>query len=215
MRVLWEVGDVARALGVSPSSVINYARQGLLRAVARTPRGLRLFRPQDAAALQASGRSRQEAQPSRALAKAPARFLESPKPRKGDIDVATVDLTDPWQVWVLVRGFGGIDFGQLRGEAQDVPARFLTRPQTRGRRPRPGIAIDELVDMISKAQHRNPKKVEATLLDTLARAPRRPKGPGAPEPEWVSSEWPAYEVPGEPAKDPADSLTAADSGVSA
>lgn len=45
VMLLYESADVARELGVVPSSVKNYAKAGLLRVAARTPRGTRLFRP--------------------------------------------------------------------------------------------------------------------------------------------------------------------------
>jgi DNA-binding transcriptional MerR regulator len=44
---LLEASDVARRLECSAASVRNYARAGLLVTAATTPRGGRLFRPED------------------------------------------------------------------------------------------------------------------------------------------------------------------------
>jgi hypothetical protein len=43
----WEASDVANALGVVPGTVRNYVLSGALRVAATTPRGVRLFRPED------------------------------------------------------------------------------------------------------------------------------------------------------------------------
>lgn len=45
MRILWESQDAARKLSLSADSVRALERTGQLPAVARTPRGLRLFDP--------------------------------------------------------------------------------------------------------------------------------------------------------------------------
>ncbi len=46
--MLFEVQDVAKALGgIGPGSVRRYCADGLLPVAARTPRGVRLFRPAD------------------------------------------------------------------------------------------------------------------------------------------------------------------------
>jgi len=45
---LYEVLDVAKLLGLSPASVRRLADEGKLRIRAITPRGQRLFRPEDA-----------------------------------------------------------------------------------------------------------------------------------------------------------------------
>jgi DNA-binding transcriptional MerR regulator len=42
----WEIADVARALRVVPETVRAYAATGRLPVAAQTPRGLRLFTPQ-------------------------------------------------------------------------------------------------------------------------------------------------------------------------
>jgi hypothetical protein len=43
--MLLEIGDVAKALGVTPARVRDLATEGRLPIAARTPRGTRLFEP--------------------------------------------------------------------------------------------------------------------------------------------------------------------------
>lgn len=88
-----------------------------------------------------------------------------PRPKvrpKGEkvVDVGTVDLGDPDDVGQLVRGFRGINFGALKGEAKAVPLAFRNNK---------GVALDELVTNIADAQGLKPRDVERRLMDTLER----------------------------------------------
>jgi hypothetical protein len=51
IETFYEAADAARALEVTTDSIRLYARSGRLRVAATTPRGLRLFRPEDVKAL--------------------------------------------------------------------------------------------------------------------------------------------------------------------
>lgn len=62
MKTLFEVADAARELGVTPASIRIYADTGRLRLAATTPRGTRLFRPDD---VQRFRQSRAEARTER------------------------------------------------------------------------------------------------------------------------------------------------------
>jgi hypothetical protein len=81
---------------------------------------------------------------------------------RGVVDVGTVNLDDPDEVLTLVRGFGGIKFGTgMKGEAEGVPFHL--------RNERSGIAYDELIDMVAKAQSKRHREVENRLMRTLDR----------------------------------------------
>ena len=60
MRKLWETADVARELKVVPATVRALARAGKLRVVASTPRGVRLFKPEDVERLRSARAAKRE-----------------------------------------------------------------------------------------------------------------------------------------------------------